>query len=56
MSENSSIISGDVLSEVTFDDLQEKISPKTYKAIKEMGFNRLTQIQAKTIPHLLEGK
>ncbi|XP_074605634.1 putative ATP-dependent RNA helicase pitchoune [Brevipalpus obovatus] len=56
MGDNNSMIPENVLSEVRFENLQDKISSKTYKAVKEMGFDRLTQIQAKTIPHLLEGK
>lgn len=33
-----------------------KISEKTMKAINEMGFTQMTEVQAKTIPHLLSGK
>ena len=50
------IVSENILSDVTFSDYQDKLSPETYKAIQEMGFQRLTEIQAKTIPILMEGK
>jgi ATP-dependent RNA helicase DDX18/HAS1 len=40
----------------SFEDLKDKISEFTLKAIKDMEFNQMTEIQSKTIPHLLEGK
>jgi len=40
----------------SFDDLKDKISEYTLKAIKDMQFSQMTEIQSKTIPHLLEGK
>ncbi|GIY94096.1 ATP-dependent RNA helicase DDX18 [Caerostris extrusa] len=43
------------LSEVTFDSLEGKISEETMKAIKSMGFKKMTEIQAMAIPPLLEG-
>jgi ATP-dependent RNA helicase pitchoune, putative (fragment) len=45
-----------IISEECFDSLNDNISEKTAKAIKEMGFEKMTKIQAKTIPTLLEGK
>ncbi|GIY49705.1 ATP-dependent RNA helicase DDX18 [Caerostris extrusa] len=42
--------------ETTFTSLNEKISDRTMKAIAEMGFEKMTEIQAKTIPILLEGR
>ena len=39
-----------------FDELKDKISENTLKAIKDMEFTQMTEIQAKTIPQLLEGK
>lgn len=39
-----------------FASLSDKISDSTLKAIDEMGFKTMTEIQAKTIEHLLEGK
>ncbi|XP_060526594.1 probable ATP-dependent RNA helicase pitchoune [Cylas formicarius] len=38
----------------TFDSL-EGLSDKTLKAIAEMGFATMTEIQAKSLPHLLKG-
>ncbi|RWS30109.1 ATP-dependent RNA helicase HAS1-like protein [Leptotrombidium deliense] len=51
-----STIPDNILSENTFEDLKDKISEPTLRAIKEMGFTRMTEIQAKSIPHLLEGR
>lgn len=45
-----------VLSDTQFSSLRGKVSDATLKAIEGMGFKRMTEIQAKTIPHLLEGK
>ncbi|XP_077486977.1 putative ATP-dependent RNA helicase pitchoune [Amblyomma americanum] len=45
-----------VLSDTKFSSLQGKVSEATLKAIETMGFKQMTEIQAKTIPHLLEGK
>lgn len=42
------------LTEQTFDSLE--ISQSTKDALKEMNFSRLTEIQAKSLPHLLAGK
>ena len=39
-----------------FASLSDKISELTLKAIEEMGFKSMTEIQSKTIEHLLEGK
>ncbi|MED6195381.1 DEAD-box ATP-dependent RNA helicase 51 [Stylosanthes scabra] len=43
-----------IMSAVSFDSLE--LSDPTSKAIKDMGFNRMTQIQARAIPELLQGK
>nr|CAB3497814.1 unnamed protein product [Digitaria exilis] len=45
----SGILSNKLFSELPISDL-------TANAIKEMGYTHLTQIQARSIPHLLEGK
>lgn len=45
-----------VLSDTRFDSLKGTVSDATLKAIKAMGFTQMTEIQAKTIPHLLEGR
>lgn len=49
-------VCGDVLSSVRFEEISDKISPKTYRALEDKGFEKMTQIQAKSIPHLLQGK
>ena len=43
-----------IMSSVSFDSLE--LSDPTSKAIMDMGFNRMTQIQARAIPELLKGK
>ncbi|XP_074289948.1 DEAD-box ATP-dependent RNA helicase 27-like [Silene latifolia] len=45
---------GGIMSDETFSDLP--ISQPTKNAIKEIGFNYMTQVQARAIPSLLEGK
>ena len=45
-----------ILSDRSFSSLSDKISEPTLKAIEDMGFNQMTEIQAKSIPHLLEGR
>ncbi|XP_011147872.2 probable ATP-dependent RNA helicase pitchoune [Harpegnathos saltator] len=39
-----------------FSVLKEKVCEHTLKAIDDMGFTHMTEIQAKSIPHLLEGR
>nr|XP_019530721.3 LOW QUALITY PROTEIN: probable ATP-dependent RNA helicase pitchoune [Aedes albopictus] len=39
-----------------FETLRGKVSDNTLKAISEMGFTKMTEIQAKAIPPLLEGR
>lgn len=39
-----------------FSSLEGKVSSETLKAIEEMGFTTMTEIQAKSIPPLLEGR
>lgn len=53
---NFSVLPDTILSENTFAEMKDKISEATMKAVTEMGFNRMTEIQAKTIPYLLDGK
>ena len=33
-----------------------ELTPQTQEAIKEMGFVHMTEVQARTIPHLLTGR
>ncbi|RLN16890.1 hypothetical protein C2845_PM02G44560 [Panicum miliaceum] len=47
--EGSGILSNELFSELPISEL-------TAKAIREMNYTHLTQIQARSIPHLLEGK
>ncbi|XP_037029055.1 probable ATP-dependent RNA helicase pitchoune [Bradysia coprophila] len=39
-----------------FSSLEGKVSSETLKAIEDMGFTTMTEIQAKSIPPLLEGR
>ncbi|XP_029847754.3 ATP-dependent RNA helicase DDX18 [Ixodes scapularis] len=45
-----------VLSDTRFDSFKGVVSEASLKAVKAMGFTQMTEIQAKTIPHLLEGR
>ena len=45
-----------LLSTSSFEDLKDKVSEKTLNAIRLMNFSHMTEIQSKSIPHLLEGK
>ncbi|KAH9381116.1 hypothetical protein HPB48_010788 [Haemaphysalis longicornis] len=45
-----------VLSDTRFSSLRGKVADATLKAIESMGFTQMTEIQAMTIPHLLEGR
>lgn len=45
-----------LLSDNSFESLKGKISDASLKAINEMGFTKMTEIQAKSIPPLLEGR
>ena len=51
----SSLITTGILSDQSFSSLSSKVSSNTLKGISEMGFTHMTDIQAKTIPQLLEG-
>lgn len=45
-----------VVFDKSFSVLKEKVCENTLKAIDDMGFTDMTEIQAKSIPHLLEGR
>ncbi|XP_060067698.1 uncharacterized protein LOC132547910 isoform X1 [Ylistrum balloti] len=45
-----------ILSDTSFTSLEGKVSEQTMKGIQDMGFTHMTEIQAQTIPHLLEGR
>ena len=45
-----------ILSDKSFASLADHVSAFTLKGIEDMGFKNMTDIQARTIPHLLEGR
>ena len=52
----SSVGASTILSDSSFKGLESKVSDKTLKAIEDMGFTNMTEIQHKSVPHLLEGR
>lgn len=46
----------EILSNTTFASLSSAVGEKTLKAVEAMGFTTMTEIQAKSIPALLEGR
>lgn len=46
----------EILNSRKFDSLKDAICENTFKAIVDMGFTTMTEIQAMSIPPLLEGK
>ena len=51
-----SSISLGILSDKSFKSLSPHVSEATLKGIEDMGFSHMFEIQAQTIPHLLEGR
>ena len=49
-------IQSSVLTNISFDELTSQVSDNTLRAVKDMGFTHMTEIQAKSIPHLLQGR
>ena len=45
-----------ILSDKSFSSLAPLVSEATLQGIADMGFTTMTEIQAQTIPHLLEGR
>ena len=45
-----------ILSDKSFESLNSHVCDKTLEGIKDMGFTHMTDIQAKSIPPLLEGR
>merc|ERR1712111_193156 len=45
-----------ILSDKSFKSLSPHVSEATLKGIEDMGFSHMSEIQAQTIPHLLEGR
>ncbi|KRZ13372.1 putative ATP-dependent RNA helicase pitchoune [Trichinella zimbabwensis] len=50
------MLSQSILSDKSFSSLAGIVSEQTLKAIGDMGFETMTEIQAQTIPSLLEGR
>lgn len=46
----------EILSDIPFDILNEKVSSNTLRSIKNLGFYKMTKIQLRCIPPLLMGK
>lgn len=46
----------EITNDTSFSILSEKVCENTLKAIKDMGFTNMTEIQAKAIPPILEGR
>ena len=51
-----SSISLGILSDKSFQSLGSHVSEATLKGVEDMGFTQMSEIQAQTIPHLLEGR
>ena len=45
-----------ILSDKSFASMSEALSKATMQGIADMGFTHMTDIQARSMPHLLEGK
>lgn len=46
----------EVINDTSFSTLEGKVCENTLKAIQDIGFTNMTEIQAKAIPPLLEGR
>lgn len=46
----------EILSSNSFQSLKDKVCENTHKAIEDMGFTNMTEIQSRSIPVLLEGR
>merc|ERR1719186_1879768 len=51
-----SSLSVGILSDKSFSSLAPSVSEATLNGVRDMGFVNMTEIQAQTIPHLLEGR
>ncbi|XP_070567894.1 uncharacterized protein [Ptychodera flava] len=45
-----------ILTDTKFSSLEDRVCEMTLKGVEEMGFTHMTEIQAKSIPPLLEGR
>ncbi|KAK4316033.1 hypothetical protein Pmani_012778 [Petrolisthes manimaculis] len=55
-SDKSTTMGFEAAANPTFESLRDSISPETMRAIEKMGFKDMMEIQAKSIPKLLEGR
>lgn len=53
LEKQQAVVSG-IMSRVGFDTLE--VSEQTSKAVADMGFTQMTEVQARTIPPLLTGR
>lgn len=49
-------VSLSIMTDKTFEALRGQVSDATLEGIGDMGFTNMTEIQAKAIPSLLEGR
>lgn len=52
----NSLDTSEITDDRNFASLEGKVSSETLKAIEDMGFSTMTEIQARSIPPLLEGR
>jgi len=45
-----------VSADTSFKSLEDAVCESTLKGVSDMGFTHMTEIQARTIPPLLEGR
>lgn len=50
------VLGARILSDTSFASLEGIVSDLTLQAIEKMGYTKMTEIQAKALPHLLEGR
>ncbi|XP_048239613.1 ATP-dependent RNA helicase HAS1-like [Haliotis rufescens] len=51
-----SSVGAGIVTDLSFASLKGKVADNSLKGIEDMGFTYMTEIQAKSIPHLLEGR
>lgn len=45
-----------IVTDTSFASLKSSVCEETLRGVADMGFTHMTEIQAKCIPHLLEGR
>lgn len=45
-----------IMTDSSFQSLKDSVCEDTLKGIVDMGFTHMTEIQMRSIPHLLEGR